>query len=638
MSYFIDCFPKFSKTALVAVFIFWISVGFSQNQTIVDSLSKINREDVSDSVGMEILRVLAINSTTPNEKIRHAEELLEISTAKNNIFYRQSAHNSLGTGYRLRGDLELSLFHLLESAKLAETGQLLKGLGETYSEIATVYSSSEDRENAVIYNKKAIDIFQASLDSIPLSLTLMNLGYIYYELKQLDSALHYYDLSEDLFVKLNIGIGKSYVLGNRALVKFEQGDFLTAEKEINEAISQLEPIGDNFGIADFQNQLGKVYIEIGEIEKATIAISKGISTAKKIDLKEQVRDASLMLSQLYLDLGDFQKAYEFQTQYIAFKDSIQNMETVQELANQRTEYEVGLKQAEVDLLEVRQENQRIFLIGLSVFLLVFLVGIIIVYRFYLIKKHLSQALESKKNELENLNHTKDKFFSIISHDLRSPVSAFLGISRMIEMLVKTKKTDELLQLTSEIDKSVNRLSSLLDNLLNWAMQQQGNIPNTPEKIVLSELIDDLVGTFYNMTISKNIEIINEIENDIILWVDKNSSATIFRNLINNAIKFSNDGGSIRVFAASDDSSSKITIEDNGVGMSKEKQENLFSLQTAKGSYGTRGEKGLGLGLQLVKEFVQLNQGNISVESEEGKGTAFHVTLPIYQSEYVLETD
>ncbi|MEQ9023456.1 MAG: HAMP domain-containing sensor histidine kinase, partial [Pseudomonadales bacterium] len=206
------------------------------------------------------------------------------------------------------------------------------------------------------------------------------------------------------------------------------------------------------------------------------------------------------------------------------------------------------------------------------------------------------------------------FFSIISHDLRSPVAGFNGISQMIKMMVQTKQTDQLLEMTEHIDSSVDQLSKLLDNLLNWAMQQQGHVPNVPEKLSLKEMSEDLVKTLSTMAQGKSIELDADVPENLELWCDKNTTMTILRNLVSNALKFTPEGGKVGIRADEDGEMAKIEIYDTGVGMPQDKLKKLFQLQDKKSTYGTSGEKGLGLGLQLVHEFMEMNNGKIEVTS------------------------
>ena len=194
---------------------------------------------------------------------------------------------------------------------------------------------------------------------------------------------------------------------------------------------------------------------------------------------------------------------------------------------------------------------------------------------------------------------------------------------MIKFLVQAKETDQLLDIADDIDQSVERLSNLLDNLLNWAMQQQGHIPNVPEKLELRYICEDLTATFKTMAESKKIDLRSEVDEGIVIWADRNMTMTILRNLTNNALKFTPEGGRVSLHAHEKEGVVEIAVRDTGVGIPKEKLDQLFTLGDKKSTYGTSGEKGLGLGLQLVYEFVELNNGTIKVESEPDQGDDLH---------------
>ena len=173
------------------------------------------------------------------------------------------------------------------------------------------------------------------------------------------------------------------------------------------------------------------------------------------------------------------------------------------------------------------------------------------------------------------------------------------------------------------------LVKLLDNLLNWALQQRGQFPYLPEKLDARPIFTNAIETFEEMAASKKIELTLEMKSDFYLYIDRNTASAIFRNLINNAIKFTQEGGSVTITAMEEEDTgmSLITVADSGVGMTKERLDGLFKLNEKGSTIGTSGEKGLGLGLQLVLEFVALNKGKIDVTSEVGKGTTFTLRLP-----------
>ncbi len=239
----------------------------------------------------------------------------------------------------------------------------------------------------------------------------------------------------------------------------------------------------------------------------------------------------------------------------------------------------------------------------------------------------NDTLKIYLSEIQAQKKLKDRFFSIISHDLRGPVSSFHGITQVFKMYLEKGKYDQLKHTLTEVDKASTNLSRLLDNLLNWASQELSEIPYNPEIINVKSMIDELFEGFESAANAKHINLKNEVDGTIETWSDVNSTVTIFRNLIHNALKFTQEGGGIIVSAAKEEDQVKISVADSGVGMPPERVESLFVLSDKSSTYGTKGEKGVGLGLQLVNEFTKLNLGELTVESEVGVGTTFHILLP-----------
>ncbi|WP_421765339.1 response regulator [Ekhidna sp.] len=239
----------------------------------------------------------------------------------------------------------------------------------------------------------------------------------------------------------------------------------------------------------------------------------------------------------------------------------------------------------------------------------------------------NDTLKIYLREIKAQKRLKDRFFAIISHDLRGPVSSFQGISQVISLYLQQAKYEDLQKMMSEVDKATDHLSKLLDNLLNWASSELSQIPYNPEKINLSEMIHDVVEIFELIAKSKNITIESEIDPSAVVHVDLNSTVTIFRNLINNALKFTPEGGKVTIKSEQNGAFNKISVHDSGVGINEEQLQTLFILSEKSSTYGTKGEKGIGLGLQLVNEFTKLNKGEVEVTSEVGKGTTFSISLP-----------
>ncbi|WP_372755568.1 sensor histidine kinase [Labilibaculum sp.] len=237
-------------------------------------------------------------------------------------------------------------------------------------------------------------------------------------------------------------------------------------------------------------------------------------------------------------------------------------------------------------------------------------------------------INKKNEELEVLNSEKDKFFSIIAHDLRNPFIGLLGLTKMMSEQFSILTMDEMKHFATNIENSATVLFRLLENLLNWSRMRQHLVPFEPQKICLSENINECCEAIIESTKSKAIEISCDIEDDIKIYADKNMLQLVIRNLVSNAVKFTPKGGKIVVSAKLYGAEKMvISVKDTGIGMTTKMIDNLFRLGVKTNRKGTEGEPSTGLGLLLCKEFVEKNGGKIWVESKEGKGSIFKFTLP-----------
>ena len=244
------------------------------------------------------------------------------------------------------------------------------------------------------------------------------------------------------------------------------------------------------------------------------------------------------------------------------------------------------------------------------------------------RKQSEQALIKSEVELRELNATKDKLFSIIAHDLRSPFNNILGFSELLIENSNNYEAEETEKFLGFINLSAKNTLVLLDNLLNWAKSQTGQVKFKPEKLVLSSIVFETIELSKIIAIGKDISISQNKLDDTEVYADKDMLKTLLRNLISNAIKFTNPGGNISVSAKKEQSQVEIAVSDNGVGMNEETINKLFSIETNNTSIGTADEKGSGLGLILCKELVEKQGGKIWVESELGKGSIFKFILPM----------
>ncbi len=240
----------------------------------------------------------------------------------------------------------------------------------------------------------------------------------------------------------------------------------------------------------------------------------------------------------------------------------------------------------------------------------------------------NNALKIKNKELTEINATKDKFFRIIGHDLKSPISHMIQFSTLIEQKYTELQNDEILKFIKAMKESSIRGFKLLDNLLEWSRSQTGQIEFEPEFTSFYNLVQENIDIINYDTEIKNIKIYNEVNKDIEINVDKNMINTVIRNLLSNAIKFSYPGGNIKILSKHTNDHFEFAVKDNGKGISNDNCNKLFKIETGLSTLGTNNEKGTGIGLVLCKEFIDKHEGEIWVESEIEKGSTFYFTIPI----------
>jgi PAS domain S-box-containing protein len=248
-----------------------------------------------------------------------------------------------------------------------------------------------------------------------------------------------------------------------------------------------------------------------------------------------------------------------------------------------------------------------------------------------IRKNTEVKLINHAEELEELNQSKDKFFSIISHDLRSPFNALLGISEYATKFFDDLSKEDIKESIKNIHSSAKKVYNLMQNLLEWTQIQTNGLEFEKRKIDLCEISKSILELYKEISNSKNIELTSDISNSIFLYADLYMIETILRNLVSNGIKFTHPGGSVSISAALKSDLVEVTVEDNGIGITPENQKKLFGIDKQYRMDGTANEKGTGLGLILCKDFVEKCNGTISVEGELNKGSKFTFTVPLYNN-------
>ncbi|MGL1885185.1 MAG: tetratricopeptide repeat-containing sensor histidine kinase [Reichenbachiella sp.] len=636
-----------SKTYLKAYFIlglFFISSwAYAQDQNIADSLITV-LESTPDTLNtkLKILTRIAEESTNPNDKLYYSNEIIQLATNRNSHLWLLRGFLQKGEAMRLKGDFDTALAAYFKSAEAAQKADYPAGIGAALLSIGDTYDMNGDHINSIKYTNQAIAVLRQTTDSTTLAAALMNTGYGYYLTQEYDSALIYYDESAHIYQNINYLLGIAYNLGNSGLVYAKIGHFSKAEVQLNQAISILEEMEDSYAITEFQIEIADILIQKEQYTQAEKYLIETLAYAQKYGLQERLRDASLKLATLYEKQQVYQKAYDYHKQYLSYRDSINNESTIREMADLRTEFEVGQKQVELDLeaakVQILEEKDfyaevRFWsLMALAVlFMGVYALGMKL-YRSRMTALRLADKrfhiIKKQREALDEMNNLKDQFFSIISHDLRGPMSNLTGVTDLMEIYINEKNYDALLGINNLLRDSSHEVTDLLENLLNWAVAQQNNIQYNTKAITIQQLCHSPLRISKFAADKKKIKLNTTIQPDLSVLADENTLNTVVRNLLSNAIKFTKSEGTITLSTHVQDGMGVIAIKDDGIGIPADKIDSLFTFTGGRKRWGTDGETGVGLGLNLVKEFVEKNNGRIEVISEEGVGSEFLVYLPL----------
>lgn len=547
--------------------------------------------------------------------------------------------NNIGMNYLYAEDWVTSSENFLQAIRIKEalirSGNSTSAdvdLASTLLNVAITYDNQSDTTNAERYFTLALNEAEAISDTINVAKAKNGLGNILMAKRRYEQALLYFRAIEPTFAEMNdlFSLGKIY--NNLAL---GYSELQNASQVIAYALKSIETnreIGNELSEGLGFMYLGLGYVRAGRFNEAISTSQKSLEIGQKLDTKTVISGSYKNLYEAYSGLGNYRKAFEYSVLYNEVDKELYSIERAEQIEELSARYEAEKREIEIDQLNQEKELQSLLLSkanserNLFLALLISAVLFILLAFYFYRKIAQSRAQLSEKNiELENLNKTKDRFFAIVSHDLRGHISAFQGTGRLLKHFMAKKDEAKLESVTTEIDNNANNLSHLLDNLLQWSVDQLQGYDPKPEVIEVKRLITELAETFEPLARAKGLEIKIDIDENTQVKADRGSFYVILRNLMANAIKFT-ESGSVHVFAKKAGHEVIIGVNDTGIGIPSAMKEKLFEISEEKIRRGTKNEKGTGLGLNLAFEFTRMNGGRIEVESEEGVGTTFLVYL------------
>jgi len=397
---------KYIVQVSIAIFFFQIqnTICSAQDQRVADSLVKIYLEDkLKGSEKLELLRNLSFNEANNLDlSLKYANELISLSKLEDDFLYLYRGYRLRGDANRQLGNLEIAIEDYFKSLEAAIKSKYIAGEGSAYSTIADTYSEIGNSKNAEIYYSKAVQLLRKTNDSISLATTLLNAGDEYFNNKKFNLALQNYEESGFIFKNKNYLVGIAYNKGNMGMVYAKQGRDVLAKENIIEAINILEKLEDYYAISEYLIYMTDIYAKQNDWSSAFNYAQRSLELAQKNGLKKQISESNLKLSDLYMQTGNIEDSYKYYRNYITYRDSVTNIESVKQMANLRTDFEVKQKQVQVDLLNQQKRNQNIIVIATVIALILITILAIGLYRRNRFIYNTNQIIESEKNRSENL--------------------------------------------------------------------------------------------------------------------------------------------------------------------------------------------------------------------------------------------
>lgn len=454
------------------------------------------------------------------------------------------------------------------------------------------------------------------------------LGEISLQLKEFEKAIEYFSAIEKFSLANKQGFKESTIYQNIGVCYLHMNKFEKAEENLLKSKKLGELENDNEALIFIYMNIANLYYLQYKDEKAIPYFNKAYVFSKKTKNFDKKESTAFNMAMVEENRGNFKKALEYRKEAEQWKDSLNNQNKIWAVAEFEKKFAVTQKQKQIKVLEVENKlknTQRNALFFSAIGLLLILTGGVYLYAQ---KVKNGKTILRQKNKLDELNATKDQLFSIVSHDLRSSVNALKTSNSKLSATLETKNYDELNHLIVQNSGIANGAYSLLDNLLHWALLQTKQLYFHKESVHLHSVIQQIEYNYRPLLLDKTITFENQVSKNIFLFVDLDSLKIVFRNLLDNAIKFSKENGQITFSANEIDSDfCQVIIQDTGIGMSKNTIDELLQEGELLAKKGNSEIIGTGLGLQLCKQMIKKNSGTFEIESELNKGTKMILTFP-----------
>lgn len=634
---------------LLILFVFLGAIPSFAQRNRIDSLHRLlAKATYQDTLSIKRVAVLAYNyyRINPDSTIFFAEKGLQAAKKINYKNGIAECTKNLGIGHYAKSSYSQSMEYYQKALQLYEQSNNSDGMAACLNNIALIYNDYfAEYDKALSYAQRAVQFYKKTNTRQGVGVSLGNMGECYYNLKMYDKAKDALFKALEINIKLNNrnSIALDYILLSRIFVA--EKNYQQAEDYATLGLKYAQEVGSQRDIANSLLVLGTIYKYQELYAQSENKLQTALKIAQNIQNRDCIKNSAFQLYDLYKQQKQLLLSLKYHELYDITKDSIfvnqkdkiiKNLEFSYQL--QQQEQQIALLEKDKALQAEEKENQRLILAILVGALTLTVAFVLVILRSRQKKEAMNQLLKQKNIEVQNqkeelviqaeqlseLNQLKDRLFSIIAHDLRSPINTLKGMLVILSM--DSLSAEDLAMIQKNIGKQLGGIESTLNNLLQWAKNQMAGEASKTEVINLYQLIEEDIALLQATALDKQIILQNQVSSEIEVLADYQQVLTVFRNLLANAIKFTHLQGTVKVEATTKNKYIVIKVQDTGVGMNQEQLEMLFNHNKHLSTKGTSGEKGTGLGLILCKDFVEKNGGKIWVESKENIGTTFFVQL------------
>lgn len=592
-----------------------------------DTISSISVKNV---IASRLIASSYRHASRFSDAISQCQMTFALAQAISDTIEMTKALNDLATNFRRIGSLGEATQYHYKALQLADefsdksSSAARKNKTIAFNGIGNIDLTLKYYEEAKYYFREAM-VIETSLGSdLGQAINLANIGSIFSYEEQYDSAFAYYchSMAHNKRANSTVGISLCYNALGEIYEKREMIDSARVQYQLSYDILLNDPDRWHWLVSCLS--LGRVEMLLGNKQKAAELLSDAYRVAIEIDAPEQAETACALLAQYEQGNNNPTRALNYLQQSKEFSNRVQNERQNNSFLNTRVNYEREKGAREVQLIaEEKARNERVHyltIVGISIFAVLLL--IIISQSFTMLR-----IQRQRNEELKETNDTKDKLFSVISHDLKNPAIAQCNALQLLATYGESLPKEQLKKTYSDLHKSAVVQVDLLNNLLNWTRLQMGRMQFEPSKMDICGTVTDVTEFLALQAKAKDISFVIPDAKGIFIFADNNMVSIIVRNIVSNAIKFSHKGGSISFDYEVSGNMVVLVIADKGIGMPPDMLESIFTKGHSRSMKGTAGEQGSGLGLAVCLDMAKANKGKIEGTSTQGVGTTFRIYLP-----------